>query len=75
MAVREITNRQEEILRFILRCWKSGFIPTVRQIGAEFDITPNAVMGHLRALRKKGYVGAQEEHGSIRLTRTALAKA
>ena len=33
-----------------------GYPPTVREIASALGITPNAVMGHLRALEKKGLI-------------------
>jgi repressor LexA len=53
-----LTERQREIYDFI--CEKidgRGFGPTVREIGAAFDIkSPNGVMCHLNALVKKGLI-------------------
>lgn len=31
-----------------------GYAPTFREIGKHFGCAPNAVTGHLKALRKKG---------------------
>jgi repressor LexA len=53
--VRELTNRQREVLSFI-RSFSDGhgMPPTVREIGGRFKITPRAAFDHLRALERKG---------------------
>jgi len=50
-----LTRRQREIYEFIRQKIESrGYGPTVREIGAAFDISsPNGVMCHLKALEKK----------------------
>ncbi len=56
-APKQATPRQREILD-----WIKGFIdehgmpPTVREIGAEFEIGPSSVFDHLKALEKKGHL-------------------
>src|SRR3954466_9880705 len=56
-----LTRRQREIYDFITRKIESrGFPPTIRDIGAAFDIkSPNGVMCHLKALEKKGFISRQ----------------
>lgn len=56
--MRSLTERQAEILRFIVEDGKArGFPPTIREIGNRFGLSSsNAVADHLRALEKKGYV-------------------
>jgi len=53
--MRELTDRQHEILGFI-RSFTAGhgLPPTVREIGERFKITPRAAFDHLRALERKG---------------------
>jgi len=53
--MRELTNRQRDILNFI-RAFsvRHGVPPTVREIGERFKITPRAAFDHLRALERKG---------------------
>ena len=53
--MRELTNRQRDILNFI-RAFSArhGVPPTVREIGERFKITPRAAFDHLRALGRKG---------------------
>lgn len=54
--VDQLTERQQAVFEFIRdRISERGYGPTVREIGAHFDISsPNGVMCHLRALEKKG---------------------
>src|ERR1044071_5347275 len=51
----QLTERQREIYEFIREKIEArGYGPTVREIGAHFDIkSPNGVMCHLKALEKK----------------------
>lgn len=54
----KLTERQEEILNFIIeQIGSRGFPPTVAEIADEFGFSsPNAAASHLNALRKKGYI-------------------
>src|SRR3954453_21938825 len=56
-----LTRKQQEIYDFISRKIDTrGFPPTIRDIGAAFDIkSPNGVMCHLKALEKKGFISRQ----------------
>ncbi len=56
-----LTNRQREVYEFIKRTIKAkGYCPTVREIGDAVSInSPNGVIGHLRALIKKGLITRQ----------------
>jgi len=53
-----LTNRQMKVYEFIRdKIRTRGYGPTVREIGAEFDIaSPNGVVCHLNALEKKGMI-------------------
>jgi repressor LexA len=52
-----LTRRQEEVLEFIQRFTEThGVPPTVREIGARFQVTPRAAFDHLRALERKGFL-------------------
>lgn len=66
-----LTSRQREIYDFVKdKILNRGYGPTVREIGAYFDIkSPNGVMCHLKALEKKGLI-TRESHMSraIQLT-------
>jgi len=69
--MRELTDRQHEILKFIQSFSAShGLPPTVREIGERFRITPRAAFDHLRALERKGML--QRRTGPRRTSR-ALA--
>ena len=52
------TDRQRDVYKFIRELIRTrGYGPTVREIGAEFEInSPNGVVCHLRALQKKGVI-------------------
>src|SRR5262245_49490818 len=53
--MRELTERQREVLSFIrMFTARHGVPPTVREIGARFKVTPRAAFDHLRALERKG---------------------
>ncbi len=54
----ELTLRQQEILGYLqLHMRTQGTWPSFREIQAHFGFrSTNAVMGHLRALEKKGYI-------------------
>lgn len=54
--MKDLTTRQKEILEFIEHHeWRNGFWPSIREIQEKFNFaSTNAVMGHLRALEKKG---------------------
>ncbi len=55
---KQLTERQEQILSFIHEYRnKSGFPPTLREIGRKFNIASTfGVKRHLEALEKKGYL-------------------
>lgn len=59
----ELTDRQREILAFILKETENrGFPPTIREIGEEMDIrSTNGVNDHLKALERKGYLNRGEQ--------------
>jgi len=53
--VREMTQRQREVLTFMRGFTeKHGAPPTVREIAERFRFTPRAAFDHLRALERKG---------------------
>jgi repressor LexA len=68
---RALTRRQQEIYEFIKdKIMNRGYGPTVREIGAHFDIrSPNGVMCHLKALEKKNVIVRDERMSrAIQLT-------
>lgn len=72
----ELTDRQKEILHFIVRESESrGFPPTIREIGEEMDIrSTNGVNDHLKALERKGYLirGEQQSRSLVPTKRARL---
>lgn len=56
-----LTDRQRKVYEFIReKIRHRGYGPTVREIGAEFQISsPNGVMCHLKALEKKGLISRE----------------
>lgn len=56
--MKDLTLRQQEILGFIqVYLRDQGYWPSIREIQNHFQFkSTNAVMGHLRALEKKGYI-------------------
>jgi repressor LexA len=63
MSENELTDRQKEILNFILRTSEErGFPPTIREIGEEMAIrSTNGVNDHLKALERKGFLTRGEQ--------------
>jgi len=75
-CVEELTERQREILNFIVKETESrGFPPTIREIGEEMDIrSTNGVNDHLKALERKGYLlrGEQQSRSLVPTKRARL---
>lgn len=62
--MRELTNKQQEVLAFIRGfIGKHGVPPTVREIGDRFKVTPRAAFDHLRALERKGVLQRRPSAG------------
>lgn len=58
----DLTVRQRDVLSLVLREWSQGCPPTLRLIGQGLAITsPNGVLCHVIALRKKGYLRSDRE--------------
>ncbi len=71
-----MTNRQEDILKFIKKFLdQNGFPPTYREIGRHFSISSTfGVKRHLDALIKKGYINIDSNSNrSISLTDKSLS--
>ncbi len=72
----ELTDRQREILNFIVKETEGrGFPPTIREIGEEMDIrSTNGVNDHLKALERKGYLlrGEQQSRSLVPTKRARL---
>ena len=56
--MKELTARQKEILNYVSNHeWRNGYWPSIREIQTQFGFkSTNAVMGHLRALERKGVI-------------------
>lgn len=60
--MREITDRQKEVLTFIANFTEENvYPPTVREIGEHFGISLRAVQDHIAALQKKGYLSTEQK--------------
>ncbi len=60
--MKQITERQQEVLNFISGFTKSNnYPPTVREIGEHFGISLRAVQDHIAALQKKGYLAQTQK--------------
>ena len=72
----ELTDRQKQILHFIVRESElRGFPPTIREIGERMDIrSTNGVNDHLKALERKGYLirGEQQSRSLVPTKRARL---
>jgi repressor LexA len=53
----EPTDRQRDILTYLVACLADGLMPTIREIGERFGISStNGVNDHLLALERKGLI-------------------
>lgn len=60
--MKQITDRQQEVLDFISAFTKSNnYPPTVREIGEHFGISLRAVQDHIAALQKKGFLSQTQK--------------
>ena len=69
-----LTDRQRQVMQW-LSCYlaEHQYGPTVREIGHAHKCTPNAVTGHLRALKLKGCITWDAGQArSIRITGGAV---
>jgi repressor LexA len=75
MMNRPLTQRQHDILDFIIECIRERALPpTIAEIGREFGITStNGVNDHLLALEKKGYIERSPKARGIRVTQKGAA--
>lgn len=68
-----LTDRQSEVLTYILQCWMSGFIPTYREICTQFGYrSTHAAVGHTVALEREGYLEAEEGISGLILSDKSL---
>ncbi|HEX9745196.1 MAG TPA: transcriptional repressor LexA [bacterium] len=63
MPARKLTDRQQEILAFIINYIQdTERPPTIRDIADNFDFTVKGAYDHLLALEKKGWIDRQGKH-------------
>jgi len=74
--VRDLTDRQHNVLKFICRRIRAGRAPTVREIMAQFGFTsPATVSDILRALEVKGFIRrAPRQSRGLALVEEAVAR-
>ena len=67
--MKQITDRQKEVLTFIANFTEENvYPPTVREISEHFKISIRAVQDHIIALQKKGYLSTEQKRSrSIRV--------
>lgn len=67
--MKQITDRQQEVLSFISTFTKdNSYPPTVREISENFGISLRAVQDHIAALQKKGFISIKPKSSrSIRI--------
>ncbi len=59
--MKNLTIRQREILAFLdTFIKKNHFPPTIREISSHFSISPKAAHDHIRALKSKGVIKAED---------------
>lgn len=51
-----LTERQSEVLNFIVACQDDGWTPGIAEIAEDVDASKTSVFWTLRALMKKGFI-------------------
>lgn len=71
--MKELTERQREVLSFISAFAKSHtYPPTIREIADHFSISVKGAYDHLNALKKKGYLRLEDKRSrTIEVVHTA----
>jgi len=60
--MRELTDRQAEVLDFIRGfTWNNNFPPTVREIANYFKMSAAGAQCHKLALERKGFIDSQRQ--------------
>lgn len=69
--MKDLTEKQEAVYRFIIQTLKErNMPPTIREIAETFQITAKGAYDHLKAIEKKGYIKTQKNQSrAIELTR------
>jgi repressor LexA len=64
--VKELTDRQREVLTFIIKFIGSHtYPPTIREIADHFEISIKGAHDHVTALKKKGYVKSDKRSRTL----------
>ncbi len=59
-----LTDRQTLIFEFICDfLLANGYLPSVRDLMEAFNMTPNGVVSHLKALQRKGWISERSHKG------------
>lgn len=70
---KSLTKRQTKVLRYILLCYRRGYLPSIREVASVIGSkNPNAAYCHILALQKKGYLMPHEGKAGIRLSRRSV---
>lgn len=74
--MKDLTDKQSAILEYIEKyIAKTGYPPTIREIGDEFSITAKGAYDHLKAIEKKGYIRClKNKSRAIELIRTSTGQ-
>ncbi len=70
--MKDLTNKQKQILDFIIEYIKTkNYPPSIREIADHFKITPKGAYDHLKAIEKKGFIKTEKNRSrAIELTKT-----
>ena len=68
----KLTAVQCDLLRFILRCYRDGYLPTLRELAKyRGSNNPTCCLTTLAVLRRKGFIGSGDGR-AMRLTPAAM---
>lgn len=70
-----LSQRQAQILDFVVECLSLGTSPTHAEIADEFAISRQTATGHLDALVAKGWLRRSARHRSLEATDVAWRRA
>lgn len=73
IQVEGLSKRQNEHLAYLLQCWLSGFIPSLREMAEHFGYNSHTgSMNHLMMLERLGYI-KREKNMMLMLTDSAMS--
>jgi repressor LexA len=70
----DLTEKQKQVLEYIVREKALGNAPSQRDIAAHFGLSQNAIFQLVSYLRTKGYIDSTSRHRSIRLSASCLER-